>query len=160
MTQANAKVWLDPKACYLSILIASSDLLELEFVYLPLGLPDGSSSHYWKLLEELAERAGGDGSMTSSRITDRQQFDRLRDICEAARLSGDVSALEIKSDYCRPFQLERVGMEDLRGGACPLVLQHTTSVEASSTFRRADSRGYLDLPPTTSKRIWQQQSTN
>ncbi|VDD79785.1 unnamed protein product [Mesocestoides corti] len=103
-----------------------SKLLEVEFVYLPLGLPDASYSEYWSLLDELNSRSWRTSTSEISHASKDKHFISLKGICESARLSGSVSALQAAAESLHPFHLESVTELELSGSACSRILQSSS----------------------------------
>uniref|UniRef100_A0A183SVE5 Death domain-containing protein n=1 Tax=Schistocephalus solidus TaxID=70667 RepID=A0A183SVE5_SCHSO len=97
-------------------LTAASVWLEMELVYLPLGLPDASTAETLGLLEQLMERPDSRPYLTH--LAERQRFGRLLSLCENARLDGCVSAVQAAADSFHPFVVEEVGVLPVDGGAC------------------------------------------
>ncbi|KAL7064780.1 hypothetical protein AAHC03_05861 [Spirometra sp. Aus1] len=95
---------------------ASSVWLEVELVYLPLGLPDASTAETLGLLEQLMERPESGPYLTH--LAERQRFGRLLGLCENARLDGCVPAVQAAADSFHPFVVEEVGVLPVDGAAC------------------------------------------
>nr|VZI42269.1 unnamed protein product [Spirometra erinaceieuropaei] len=95
---------------------ASSVWLEVELVYLPLGLPDASTAETLGLLEQLMERPQSGPYLTH--LAERQRFGRLLGLCENARLDGCVPAVQAAADSFHPFVVEEVGVLPVDGAAC------------------------------------------
>ena len=99
-----------------------ANILELEFIYLPLGLPDANYLDYWRILEDISRSSSSSSESLFDPIRDHNQFARLKSICESARLVGGVGAVRAAAESFRPFQLESVDELELSGSACTRIL--------------------------------------
>ncbi|KAL5110462.1 hypothetical protein TcWFU_005881 [Taenia crassiceps] len=100
-----------------------SKILEVEFVYLPLGLPEANHVNNLSVLEDVTSSSWGKSGSPLGLTSENKQFIRLKNICESARLFGSVSALRAASESFLPFQLENVAELVVAGSACARILQ-------------------------------------
>lgn len=108
---------------FFSILLALSKVLEIEFVYLPVGLPDSNSMDYRGVLEDMSISSWSKHGSSFGVTTDNKFFLQVKSLCENARLIGGVSAIQAAAESFRPFQLESVVELELVGSACSKILQ-------------------------------------
>lgn len=104
-------------------LLALSKVLEIEFIYLPLNIPNPSSSTYLNILKDLDSSNYWSSGVSYGLTAENKQLYQLKGLCENARLSGGVSAIQAAAESFRPFLLESVAEVDLTDGACSRILQ-------------------------------------
>ncbi|KAL5967808.1 hypothetical protein TSMEX_004506, partial [Taenia solium] len=104
-----------------------SKILEIEFVYLPLGLPEAGHMKNLSVPEDMTSSSWSNAGSSFGLTSENKQFIRLRSICESARLLGSVSALRAAAESFLPFQLESVTELEVAGSACARVLQSVGS---------------------------------
>nr|CDS31247.2 cadherin [Hymenolepis microstoma] len=101
-----------------------SKLLEIEFIYLPLNIPNPGSANYLNILNDHSSSSNYWVSGVPYGLTaENKQLYQLKGLCENARLSGAVSAIQAAAESFRPFLLESVAEVDLPDGACSKILQ-------------------------------------
>ncbi|KAM3179395.1 hypothetical protein ACTXT7_000699 [Hymenolepis weldensis] len=104
-------------------LSALSKVLEIEFIYLPLNIPHPSSATYVNILKDLDSSHYWSSGVSYGLTAENKQLYQLKGLCENARLSGGVSAIQAAAESFRPFLLESVAEIDLTDGACSRILQ-------------------------------------
>lgn len=104
-----------------------SKMLEIEFVYLPLGLPEVDQIKNLSVLEDMTSGPWSNSGSSFGLTSENKQLIRLRSICENARLFGSVSALRAAAESFLPFQLESVAELEVAGSACARILQSVGS---------------------------------
>ncbi|VDM24908.1 unnamed protein product [Hydatigera taeniaeformis] len=104
-----------------------SKILEVEFVYLPLGLPEVDHAKNLSVLEDVIGSFWGKSGPPFELANGNKQFMRLKSICESARLVGSVSAVQAAAESFLPFQLESVAELEVAGSACAKILQSVGS---------------------------------
>uniref|UniRef100_A0A915EX38 Cadherin n=1 Tax=Echinococcus canadensis TaxID=519352 RepID=A0A915EX38_9CEST len=110
-----------------------SKILEVEFVYLPLGLPEADYMKNLSVLEDMTSSPWGKSGSSFGLTRESKQFSRLKNICENARLIGSMSAVQAAAESFLPFQLESVTELEVAGSACARILQ---SVDGSADVNK------------------------
>ncbi|VDN96237.1 unnamed protein product [Rodentolepis nana] len=106
-----------------SLLLALSKLLEIEFIYLPLNIPNPGSASYLNILNDHSSGNYWASGVPYGMSAESKQLYQLKGICENARLSGAVSAIQAAAESFRPFLLESIAELDLPDSACSKILQ-------------------------------------
>ncbi|VDL59217.1 unnamed protein product [Hymenolepis diminuta] len=93
--------------------VTLSKVLEIEFIYLPLNIPNPSSSTYLNILKDLDSSNYWSSGVSYGLTAENKQLYQLKGLCENAQLSGGVSAIQAAAESFRPFLLESVAEVDL-----------------------------------------------